>query len=193
MRHEIEKPSNWFEVFRGPTTEEDVMVDVTFHNPYPVSEGEWNYDFLLRSSRPNVYDWFYIRSDGRWVREIRFGEAGDEQYTLPFGDSTISNVDLTPGGKNSIRMVLIGYRAWVFINGAFHQETDLSWITDVAPISLIVNDHREDDRGMYFILRLTQLIVRLDSRLGRAQIQNRPQMLTTGPIRSFRRRRESRV
>ena len=37
------------------------------------------------------------------------------------------------------------------------------------------------DRGMYFILRLTQLIVRPDSRLG-AQIQNRPKCLLPGPF-----------
>ena len=47
------------------------------------------------------------------------------------------------------------------------------------------------DRGMYFILRLTQLIVRPDSRLGLLRYKIAPKCLLPGPIRSFRRRRES--
>ena len=47
IAHEIERPSNFFEVFPGPTTGGDIMVEATFHNPHSTSEGSWNYGFLI--------------------------------------------------------------------------------------------------------------------------------------------------
>ena len=142
ITHEIQKPSNFFELFYGPTTGEDIMMEVIFHNPPPTSEGDWNYGFLLRNAKRNVYHWLYIDSKREWVRKLRLGE---DQATLPFGNSRISNLDQTPRGKNKLRLVIIGDRAWTFINGKFQDSSDLSAIQDVAPITLVVNDLREGE------------------------------------------------
>ena len=142
ITHEIQKPSNFFELFYGPTTGEDIMMEVIFHNPPPTSEGDWNYGFLLRNAKGNVYHWLYVDSKGEWVRKLRLGE---DQATLPFGNSRISNIDQTPGGKNKLRLVIIGDRAWTFINGKFQDSSDLSAIQDVDPITLVVNDLREGE------------------------------------------------
>ena len=137
ITHEIQTPDNFFELFRGPVTGEDVMVEVTFHNPYDTSEGEWNYGFMLRLLESNTYHWLYAGSNGEWRHEVRFG---DDEYTLGFGSSRVPYLDLTPGGKNRLRVVIIGDHAWVFVNGKFTHESDLSAIQGVAPIRLVVDD-----------------------------------------------------
>jgi hypothetical protein len=142
ITHEIQKPSNYFEVVSGPTIAEDIMTEVIFHNPYPASEGSWNYGFLLRNKRTNVYHWLYIDSNGEWVHKLRLGP---EQAALPYGNSRITNLDLTAGGKNKIRLVIIGDRLWAFINGIFQTTADLGAIQDVAPVALVVHDQQEGE------------------------------------------------
>ena len=142
IAHDIQKPANFFELFHGPTTGEDIMVEVIFHNPYDISEGEWNYGFLLRKTEVNFYHWLYAGSDGQWTHQGRFGE---DSYALPtgFGNTIISDFDRTPGGKNKLRLVIIGDKVWAFINGKFEDEADLSTIKGTAPISLVVHDVQE--------------------------------------------------
>lgn len=140
--HDIQKPTNSFAIFRGPTIDEDIMVDVTFYNPYPISEGSWNYGFIRLGPEPNVYDWLYISSNEQWTRKVRFGdEEGD--YTLAFGDSRIPNLDRTPGGKNKLRMVIVEGRAYIFINGRFQNDQNLTQLPDLPTIALVVNDKQE--------------------------------------------------
>lgn len=133
----MQKPFNFFELFYGPTTGEDLMMEAIFHNPPPTSEEDWNYGFLLRNAEGNVYRWLVIDSNGEWVRKLHQGE---DQTTLFFGNSRISNLDQTTGGKNKLRQVIIGERALTFINGKFQDSSDLSAIQGVAPVTLVVND-----------------------------------------------------
>jgi hypothetical protein len=140
--HDIQKPSNFFEPFTGPTLDHDIMAEVIFHNPYPISEESWNYGFLLRNDRSNVYHWLYLDSRGEWVHQIRLGP---DHATLAYGNSRITNLDTTAGGSNKIRIVIIGDRLWTFINDEFQRTSDLRPIQDVAPITLVVNDLREGE------------------------------------------------
>ena len=113
------------------------MIDVTFHNPYDTGEAEWNYGFLLRNERHNVYHWLHAVSNGEWRHKLRLG---DDDYTLGLGSSRVPSLDLAPGGKNRLRLVIVGHHAWVFVNGRFTDESDLSAIPDVAPVRLVVDD-----------------------------------------------------
>ena len=142
ITHELEKPYNFFQVFHGPTIDHDMMAEVTFHNPYPASEESWNYGFLLRNSKLDVYHWLYVDSKGEWGHEFRLGP---DHSTLPYGNIRITNLDTTPGGSNKIRIVMVGDRLWAFVNGEFQRTSDLSAIQDVAPIALVIDDLREGE------------------------------------------------
>ena len=134
--HELEYPTNSFELFRGPTVEEDVMVEATFHNPYPTSDGSWNYGFLLRNVKTNVYHWIHM-TESSWVHKSRFAE---DRGTLEVWNTRSADIDKTTGGKNTLRLVIIEDAVWVFINGKFQGNTSLSGITGASPATLVVND-----------------------------------------------------
>jgi hypothetical protein len=134
--HELEYPTNSFELFRGPTVEEDVMVEATFHNPYPTSDGSWNYGFLLRNVKTNVYHWIHM-TESSWVHKSRFAE---DRGTLEVWNTRSADIDKTTGGKNTLRLVIIEDAVWVFINGKFQGNTSLSGITGSAPVTLVVYD-----------------------------------------------------
>lgn len=141
IRHEIQKPVNLFEVFRGATIEGDKMVEATFYNPFSTSEGRWNYGIFLRNSGRGVYHWLNIDSSGRWNHSITLGE--EQEFRMDARWETISHFDGTSGGKNTLRLVVIEDSVWVYINGRFHGNTNLSAIPGDGPVTLVVNDLQE--------------------------------------------------
>lgn len=118
------------------------MVEVTFFNPYPRSEGSWDYGFLLRNAKSNFYYWIRIQSKGAWAHSMRLG---NEERRLDLRSEVAFNVDSTPEGKNQLRVIVIGDEGWVYINGKFQGNINLSALTDVGPISLVIGDQNEKE------------------------------------------------
>ena len=131
-----------FEVFKGVRTGEDVMVEVTFFNPYPTTWGSWSYGLLLRNALPNFYHWVRIQSKGSWAHSIRLG---NEVSRVDLRSELSSNVDNTAGGRNHLRFIMIGDEGWVYINGKFQGNVDLRGLTDTSPISLVLGDRDEKE------------------------------------------------
>ena len=137
--HEVQRPTNLFEVFRGPLVEGDLMVEATFHNPSAGEESNWNYGFLLRNSGLNKYQWIYLNS-GRWVSKWR-PSADDSTHTIRNSHSSL--IDRTAGGKNQVRLVIIGDSVTIFINGKHAGYTTILGNADNSPVALVVDDERE--------------------------------------------------
>ena len=139
IAHEIERPSNFFEMFRGPTTGGDIMVEATFHNPYSTREGSWNYGILIRHGERNAYNWIYL-SPGRWIHKWR---PGQDDFTQTVWDNRSTNIDVTTGGKNQLRLVVIGGSVTIFINGEYVGNTTFHRLPDAFQVGIVVNDQRE--------------------------------------------------
>ena len=129
-----------FELFLGPAIAGDLMVEVTFYNPYPASEGPWDYGFLLNASQYNRYHWIRVRNQGDWRHSYRLG---NDERLVDLRRERPSNVDWTSGGKNRLGLVISGDEGWFYINGEFQGKLDLSAITAVAPINLVIDDDLE--------------------------------------------------
>ena len=137
--HEIQRPTNSFEIFSGPQIEGDLMVEATFNNPDSSESVDWNYGFLLRNPGGNQYHWIYL-TPSRWVHKWR---ANEDNYTHDIRDNRSFHIDGTAGGKNTVRLVIIGDSVNIFINGEYEATSNLIGITDVAPVKLVVNDEWE--------------------------------------------------
>ena len=137
--HDLQRPTNRLEVFRGPLVEGDLMVEATFHNPSAGGERDWNYGFLLRQPELGMYQWIYI-TPGSWVSKWR---PSLEDYTQTIRDRRSSLIDQTPGGTNQLRLVVIGNEVDIFINGKYAGHTTILGSADNAPITLAVNDEWE--------------------------------------------------
>ena len=107
----------------------DFGVSARFFNPYSTFEGSWSYGFLLRYSSPDSFHAVFLRSyresgiqRRKWYHYVRTGSIyGDRE--LQVKDSAAIDVD--PGGSNHVRVIAIGDRGWLIINGEFAGELDL--------------------------------------------------------------------
>ena len=107
----------------------DFEVSARFFNPYSTFEGSWSYGFLLRYSSPDSFHAVFVRSyresgtqHRKWYHYVRTGSIyGDQE--LQVKDSAAINVD--PDGENHLRVIVIGDRGWLIINGEFTGELDL--------------------------------------------------------------------
>ena len=130
-----------FELFRGVTTGEDVMIEATFFNPYPTTKGSWSYGFLLRNSRFGYYHRVLVQSKGAWIHRLRLGTGRSEDLRSERSD----NVDRTPEGKNHLRVITIGDEGWVYINGVFEGNINLSELTEPFNNFVVLGDEMEGE------------------------------------------------
>jgi len=130
-----------FELFKGVTTGEDVIVEATFFNPYPTTKGSWSYGFLLRNSRFGYYHRVLVQSKGAWLHSRRLGDGTFQDLR----SERSSNVDRTPEGKNHLRVIMVGDEGWVYINGVFEGSIDLSGITGPGAIWVVLGDEKEGE------------------------------------------------
>jgi hypothetical protein len=76
----------------------------------------------LRHESANTQFRFVVRSDSKWVLT---NHSGDADGTI-IAEGDLSNLDLSEGGSNLIKLILRGDRGFVFINGIYITEMDVS-------------------------------------------------------------------
>ena len=105
------------------TSMSDGIIEATFSNPYPARDGSWSAGFLFRAPRFGEFHAVLIRSNGKWYHRLRTGNADPIQYLAEeYSDLVSTRAD----GSNLVRIVAIGDDGWLFINGAFVSNLDLS-------------------------------------------------------------------
>ena len=108
----------------------DFVVEATFINPYSSTEHQWSHGFLLRANRSDTDDSelrLVISSDGQWSTFI-----GPNDYLQ--GGTVQLNANA--GGNNHVRIVGIAERGWLFVNGRFVADLDLSGLTRSGDIAI---------------------------------------------------------
>ena len=131
------EPGDGFvEVFRGPYTAADVLVEAIFYNPYASPTAYWEHGFLLRHSGRNHQHWVSIDSDGDWEHFHRLGESKVLDRTIWW----TPDINTAPGGKNHLAVVMTGATGRLYINGKYQATLDLSAITGPGRISVFLDE-----------------------------------------------------
>ena len=133
----VHEPDDGFlEVMDGPDTQDDVLVEATFLNPYTAENRYWEHGFLLKDQGRNHQYWVSINSYGEWEYFHRLGDTGELGR---YAEESI-DIDREPGGRNRLQVVITGDRGWVYINGKFQGGMDLGVDTGGDGITILVDD-----------------------------------------------------
>jgi len=108
----------------------DFVVEATFTNPYAASTGSWDYGFMFRHAGSNQQFRLVILSDKSWLLRNNTGTTDGE--IIEQGEFT--DLDISDGGTNHIKLVCDGPDGWLFINDIQVTELDLSARTNSGDV-----------------------------------------------------------
>ena len=109
----------------------DSVVEATFRNP-PLNT--WSYGIMIRNSAANTFHAVVVHNAGSWHHYLRTGSVSTDSLLQSSGSS---NIRTDTNGENRIRVVAQGDRGWLFINGEYEAELDLSGLTGSGSIKLL--------------------------------------------------------
>ena len=89
---------------------------------------------MFRSGRFNEFHIVVVNSNGAWYHYLRTGDVDTEQ---DLAAEYSNHIDTTPYGNNHIRIIAKGTKGWLFINGAFVGNLDLSGLTGTGSVSAV--------------------------------------------------------
>jgi hypothetical protein len=97
------------------------VCEVTFYNPYSTSEGSWDYGIFFRDTGGNQQYRLAVHSDKSWD----FGLRDGSNWTNT-ADGVISDLDISPSGQNTLRLVVKDAQAFFYVNGVYVATLDVS-------------------------------------------------------------------
>ena len=118
----------------------DMVVEATFVNPYSSATNSWDYGFIFRDTFPGPFIQIVVTSDRRWV--VRVGDKAPREVV---GRGTLRMFDANAGGRNHLRVVAIGERGWLFVNGEFVSTLDIGRVTKSGDVAVITGAHSGDE------------------------------------------------
>lgn len=96
------------------------IAEARFVNPYPLSTGAWSSGFLLRDDGSQML-LISINSDSSWYL---YHKLDEDWISLAYGYS--AGLDTSENGSNFMRLICENGTGWLFLNGEFVAELDLS-------------------------------------------------------------------
>ena len=114
----------------------DMVIEARLFNP----EGAWSHGFLFRNSAFDTFHVVFIRSDGDWYHILSTGSAETRQQLRR---EASANIDTIQGGNNHLTLISLGDNGWLFINGIFVAQLDLSGLSNSGDVEAI---------GGYFVV-----------------------------------------
>ena len=120
-------------------------MSTTFVNPYSSASNNWSYGFNFREDRYDLespYIQVVVTSDRRWDAKAR---DRDFSYENRIGGGTLNTFNTGAGGRNHLRVVAIGERGWLFVNGEFVSSLDLSDVTGAGDVAVITGAFEGDE------------------------------------------------
>jgi hypothetical protein len=96
------------------------VCEVTFYNPYSTSEGSWDYGIFFRHTGYNQQYRLAVRSDKSWDFYLV------EKTWNHIADGVISDLDISPSGQNTLRLVVKDTQAFFYVNGVYVATLDVS-------------------------------------------------------------------
>ena len=110
----------------------DSVIEATFIDTHSVSGRPWSNGFLIRkySQRFHVVG---ISSDRQWFHYLRKGEPEDDQLVQ---EGISANIRTGRDVENHVRVIASGDTGWLFVNGGYEAELDLSGLVESGSVSL---------------------------------------------------------
>ena len=137
----------------------DFVADATFRVPNATRDDSfWGAGFFIRATTDRQLarevgfksHGIFIGPSGSWVHGI-LQEGAEEWETAQ--DAFSSGIKTNPSEENHIRVIAQGRRGWLFINGNYEADLDLSGITDSGTVSLVVRSDAATTRFHDFTIR----------------------------------------
>jgi hypothetical protein len=101
----------------------DFVVEARFFNPYDRAEKAWDYGFFFRDSGVDDEYRLIVDSDATWSLRLRTPGASQSRE---IATGQIGNLDVSPSGANTLRLVVAGDSALFFVNGQYVVTLDVS-------------------------------------------------------------------
>jgi hypothetical protein len=98
------------------------VAEVRFDNPFAATEDAWAYGLIFRSEGGNQQFRILLTYEKEWYLSFHAGTGGG----TPVSDGTIPGMNVASGGSNTIRLIAIDDRGWLYVNNVFIAELDLS-------------------------------------------------------------------
>ena len=135
-----------WELSRGFENIGDVMIEVTFENPYPPAESHWIYGIYLKSSPEWSSHRIFFSSWKTW-RHSYYSAEQDRYGATTWEDAP--GIDVSEGGENHLRLIKVGDTGWLYINDRFVGNINfaLGDIPEPYQIFLVLDD---DGKGINF-------------------------------------------
>ncbi len=128
---------NFVETLDARVALSDSVIEATFVDTHSQLGRSWSHGFFIRKDGHRLYA-LSISSSGTWHLKLRDGEPPhDDDISVQSGDSP--NINVGGGLENHVRVIALGNRGWLFINGAFESQLDLRGIGDAGSISLLAH------------------------------------------------------
>ena len=112
----------------------DSVIEATFVDTLSAQSRSWSHGFFIRKTDER-YHTLTIASNGYWYHHLRNGGRPNGAADVKLGFSC--NVRKGRDAQNHVRVIALGDRGWLFINGAYEAELDLSAVGESGTVSLI--------------------------------------------------------
>lgn len=106
----------------------DFWVEATFFNPYSAQSGDWDYGFLFRREALDQEFRLIIKSN----ETLKFTNGPHQEID----EGLIPNLNVGTDESNHVRLIADGNKAYLYINGQFIDQLDLSERTNAGGISV---------------------------------------------------------
>ncbi|MDE2940535.1 MAG: hypothetical protein OXR67_16695 [Chloroflexota bacterium] len=141
----------FLEVFDGPNIDGDVMVEVTFFNPFAPNESHWNYGILFDSRLPETYHHIEVHSlFGGSYNHWRRGGRDDKRRGRIAED--LHGLNFQKDEENHIRLIIVGDAGHLYVNDrrAGILNFNLGNVQNPDEINLVIDDF--DGEGFRYSL-----------------------------------------
>ncbi len=120
--------------FDSGTDVADFVAEATFTVPHNISRRTWSSGFMIRRTGRNASHVIVFHKSGDFRHYLRIGDP-DADRLLWTGSS--ENIRTAHDSENHVRVIASGNTGWLFINGSYEAELDLSGRTAAGSVRLI--------------------------------------------------------
>ncbi len=110
------------------------VIEAAFVDTLSAQSRSWSHGFFIRKTDEH-YRTLTISSNGYWCHHLRTGGKLNGAQDVQIGFSC--NIATGRNAQNHVRVIALGDRGWLFINGDYGAELDLSGVVGSGTVSLI--------------------------------------------------------
>ncbi len=137
----IEYNPNFIAQHQSKTSVTDGIIEARFFNPFSPQVGSWSNGFIFRSNSGGEFHVVVLHSNGSWYHYLR-SDASNDDRSLAAEYS--SHIVTTTSRSNHIRVIANGSEGWLFINGAYVANLDLSGLSGAGSVSAVGSYYQSD-------------------------------------------------